>query len=222
MTFAADPNRFLDVHASALVGAYFAEHESAPRFSGSWFERIGREDSSPGHLTAADLVAVTTLGVKIPGHAAIQMLGLRSAEIDGLLSDIPSGVDLWDAPPSVVADGSAADRLWRLLESIDGIGWVTAGKLCARKRPRLLPIYDSVVKDALALPDGEGFWSALHRWLTNQPEAVDRLRQIRDDTPGVPPDLPLLRVLDIAIWMRNYGKKDAAGEAVQDIQSICG
>ena len=33
-----------------------------------------------------------------------------------------------------------------------GIGFVTAGKLMARKRPRLIPVYDDVVKCALDEP----------------------------------------------------------------------
>lgn len=41
-----------------------------------------------------------------------------------------------------------------------GIGWVTVGKLLARKRPRLLPVHDQVVRCVLGRP--ESFWLDLH------------------------------------------------------------
>ncbi|MEU3241147.1 DUF6308 family protein, partial [Streptomyces anthocyanicus] len=55
-----------------------------------------------------------------------------------------------------LAPGSPADAAWHLLQDQPGIGWVTAGKLLARKRPRLLPVYDQVVRCILRRPPS--FW----------------------------------------------------------------
>lgn len=81
---------------------------------------------------------------------------------------------------------------------------MTAHKLLARKRPHLLPVYDSVLRDALQ-GSTRAFWLPLRNELLQQGGAlVDRLAQLRDDA-GLPPETPLLRVLDVAVWMRNFG-----------------
>lgn len=46
-----------------------------------------------------------------------------------------------------------------------GCGPVTTGKLLARKRSRLLPVIDSVVKETLKHPRGPSFGLTLHRQL---------------------------------------------------------
>ena len=206
MTFGRDPNQFLDEGAPALVQAYFREDNGAPAFSGSWFERLCADGSDENRCAPADIVAVTLLSVQVPAHAAIQILGPKSDEISKLLTQIPPNQDLWECHEATIAPSSAANQLWALFASLDGVGWVTAGKLCARKRPRLLPVYDNVVKGALELPKGESFWATLRTCLLTRPDVVGRLDEIRRTTPGVPADLPLLRVLDIAIWMCEHGK----------------
>jgi Family of unknown function (DUF6308) len=41
---------------------------------------------------------------------------------------------LWDnEAEELIKDGGPADSVWRLLESQDGVGWMTTGKLLARK-----------------------------------------------------------------------------------------
>jgi hypothetical protein len=45
------------------------------------------------------------------------------------------------------------------LEDAPDIGWVTAGKLLARKRPKLVPVYDGVVKCALGNPPKNHVWT---------------------------------------------------------------
>lgn len=197
---------YLDDDAPRLLEAYFGVANGAPDYSGSWFERVGADGNDPTRVTAADLVAVTMLSVEVPARAAIQILGPLADPLRTLLTEIPSDRDLWACDAADVAPGSLAAQLWHAFEKLDGIGWVTAGKLCARKRPRMLPVYDNVVKKALALPAGESFWSTLHETLTTRPEVVARLDEIRSVSPGVPHDLPLLRVLDIAIWMQEHGK----------------
>ena len=58
----------------------------------------------------------------------------------------------------LVKNGRDADQAWRLLKAQDDVGWVTAGKLLARKRPRLIPVWDNVVRCALGRPANAWIW----------------------------------------------------------------
>ena len=181
------------------------------KFSGAMFERFAGGGDAPGVrdvLAPADIVAVSFLSVSVPGHAAIALLGGMADQISQLLAAIPTDVDLYDPDAGdLVAADSAASTLWTLIERLDGIGWVTAGKLLARKRPRLIPVYDSVVKDALQ-PNDDRFWSPLHAELQD-PVLVSRLDEIRS-TAGVGSDISLLRVLDVVVWMRNRSDSESS------------
>jgi len=105
-----------------------------------------------------------------------------------------------EAEVSDLAPGSPADQAWHLLCDQNGVDWVLAGKLLARKRPRLLPVYDKVVRCALGHPR-PSFWLALHAALRADDYALHRqlleLRQIA----GVPETVSALRVCDVAVWM---------------------
>lgn len=207
---------FLDGEdAVELVGEYFAtgrHRSSPPAFSGAYFESFGGGGDAVGsrnRFSADDLVAVTFLGVKVPGWAALRILDTDAAELNALLRQIPVDLDLWETDPSLLEPDSATFRLWTAIEALPGVGWVTAGKLLARKRPRLVPVYDQVVKDAL-MPTRKGFWSALREELQD-PAAVDRLREIHAQAE-LPDHVSVLRVLDVAVWMRNRGITQVAAE----------
>ncbi len=59
--------------------------------------------------------------------------------MSGLLSKIPADVGLGTGDAgSLVEDGREADQAWRLLKAQDDVGWVTAGKLLARKTASFL------------------------------------------------------------------------------------
>jgi hypothetical protein len=81
-----------------------------------------------------------------------------------LLREVPTTIDLGSLDTRTHLDSSsAAHRVWDLLAEQTGIGWVTAGKLMARKRPRLLPVYDRVVRCVLGGPTQA--WLTLHETL---------------------------------------------------------
>jgi hypothetical protein len=111
----------------------------------------------------------------------------------------------WEVDEQEIADDSPAGKLWKSLEAVSGIGWVTAHKLCARKRPDLLPVYDRVVKAALQ-PRRKRFWLPLHATLQDNHEIIVRLEQIKL-LSGIPEEVSLLRVLDVAVWMSSHGSR---------------
>ncbi len=74
----------------------------------------------------------------------------------------------------------------------------------ARKRPHLIPIYDSVVKRVVGMPHSGDQWQ---RWVValqaNDKALAQRLGEIRSESGQQ--HLSLLRVLDIVLWMHGRG-----------------
>jgi Family of unknown function (DUF6308) len=178
-----------------LVAEYF--DESSP-FEGNLLERIGNND--PFRITLDDLLAVTMLDVEVKPRGVRRVLfdkefGAASTE---LLKSIPGDVDIWDRP-DLVAAGGEAGTLWELLrkERGHGIGSVTAGKLLSRKRPRLIPIVDSVVKKIIDVEEG----SQWEFFATCLEDAERRDRIVKMEPSGLEPSVSTLRLLDVALWM---------------------
>jgi hypothetical protein len=174
---------FVDLLASHLfadraardIAAYFAEpNDSDDLYTGRHFERIdgGGDRPERAHpITAEDLVAVQTLSVTIRPETSVQLMeGHLGLAVNRHLRDIPATMSLLDAEAGDhLADGSPADQCWRLLASdaVPGVGATTAGKLLARKRPRLIAVYDDVLRCALGHPSD--FWTSLHHALVDIP-----------------------------------------------------
>ena len=74
------------------------------------------------------------------------------------------------------------------------VDWVTAGKLIAAKRPRLIPILDSRVQNR---SPQELFWVTLCDELSDE----HRRATIADVCHAAPPHVGLLRRIDVALWM---------------------
>ncbi len=172
-------------------------------FTGARFESLGGGGDRPetaDQITAEDLIAVQTLSVVVPAPVALDLLeGDLGRRLSDLLRAIPTDVDMVDADALHLSKGSAADQAWNLLCEQHGVNWVTAGKILARKRPRLLPVYDRVVRCAIGRP--ESFWLSLHTALREDDAALHhRLLDLRR-TAGLPDAVSALRVCDVAVWM---------------------
>lgn len=187
-------------HHADAVRQYFTDGASG--FTGRFFQRIGGPGDAPDSadtITAPDLLAVRSLSVEPPTDAVFELLhGGTGRRVADLLTEIPTKVAAGTAAGAEhLADGSPADRAWRLLTGLDGIGWVTAGKILARKRPDLIPIYDDVVKSGLGAPAGA--WSVFHLAMSSS-EVADAVDMIRTDAQA-PEAESDLRILDIVLWM---------------------
>lgn len=179
-------------------------HEAAP-FTGSRFEHLaggGDRQAVANVVTADDLIAVQTLSVRIPAQVALDLLeGDLGVRLSGLLSSVPFDIDMVEAETADLAEESSAHTAWRVLCDQPGVGWVTAGKLLARKRPRLLPVYDQVVRCVLGRP--KSFWLDLHGALRTDNHALHRELTALRQSADVPATVSALRVCDVVLWMHH-------------------
>lgn len=197
----------LDDSAVELVRDYIRQDDrGAARFTGREFELLGDAadgDEAADRFTTADLVALALLGVPLSGAAALSLLNDHEGRWSGLLSDISVSED--PSTPSgrqqLTDAGSAASRLWRVVNTVPTMGPTRTGKLLARKRPKLLPVYDSVVEAAVA--PGQSWWKIIAEFFAS-PSRVASLERIRDEAGAVGVLSPL-RTLDVVLWMRHRG-----------------
>lgn len=188
-----------EVEAVELLTTYFGSP-----YTGAAFEDLGRPWNTPETLDvidATDIVAVSTLSVDVPARAAIAILGELAPQISALLRDIPAERDLVDADDDLIDAGSATVRLWNLLRELPGMGPTKTSKLIARKRPRLVPIYDSVVKKELGLEDARGFWQAMRAALLADERALAHRAADLRAAANLSELVTDLRVVDVVIWM---------------------
>jgi hypothetical protein len=200
--------------ATCLVKRYLAPDTAGrARYSGAYFERIGgggdREDVV-NQFTAEDLLAVTMLSVRIEGYHALEILHYQAGTLNHLLSQVPHDLALQDPRAAThIAKSGPAWRLWDAICDIEPrpesnrIGPVAAGKLLARKRPLLLPVYDSRIKKVLNRPRIDNqWWRDLHHQLINDPGLTQELDAVRHRAGAG--HMSLLRVFDVMCWMFSW------------------
>lgn len=209
-----DPDKLLrlvaDPQSARDLGIYYGVQTplGSPVFSGRRFGSLGlhgHRDHDPNRFTAADLLAVQCLSITVPIEVAIDLLeGELGRQIGELLGRIDSDIDLGtEDSRSLVNDGREADQAWRLLKRQDDVGWVTAGKLLARKRPRLIPVWDNVVRCAFGRPPSGSAWLWLDGMLREQDGALLQLLATTRTEAGLTEQISLLRTLDVVVWMRH-------------------
>jgi hypothetical protein len=184
---------------------YFNLAQDPPLYSGARFDSLdggGAREDVKNTVTPADILAVQCLSVVVPAPTALTLIeGQLGRQVANCLQDIPTDLDLGD-PDALdhLRPGSRAEEAWHLLKQQDDVGWVIAGKILARKRPRLIPIWDNVVKCANGRPPNAWLW-------IGELLAQDtRLTDLLDDLPqqaGLLDVVSRIRVLDVAIWMRH-------------------
>ncbi|MEU6243892.1 DUF6308 family protein [Streptomyces sp. NPDC047024] len=168
------------------------------------------------HFDGNDVAAITMLSVSLKPHGTIDLLTDPDGHWTRLLSLIPRDARLEDpaSDPLMARDGPAwelwerlADRTTKYQEKPDGSGPVIAGKLLARKRPHLVPVYDKRVKQLFDRPKTDhSFWAALAAALRADDGAFyDRLVRLRQKA-GIGEDISVLRVFDVIAWMHQGGK----------------
>ena len=201
-------------HGKELV-RLFLEHpdDFGSGFAGLTFDRLAPNESD--HWNAADLVAVTLLDVRVRPSGVRALLEHQSNDFNEMLSAIRTDIELWSDSTNARADAlDKARALYTRLEKLSGVGPVTASKLLARKRPRLVPIRDRVINKRLGLELGDEFWRPLGEVLARN----DRVARIRDMLPPGHSELSELRALDVALWM--LGSNSKAARKARDVAGI--
>lgn len=191
-----------DEAALSYLRRYYGIGEWRGReFTGAHFDGFGTWE--PESLSAEDIVAVACLSIHVPVGATLEVLGNQSNGISRLLAGIPVECALEDIPfeehGRYFGEGSPSLRLWRLLRAHHNVGATTVSKIMARKRPDLIPIYDSVVGRVTGFPNADGTWRAWHEAFSTDTGFTDRLRSLRGAV-GLE-HISLLRILDVVLWM---------------------
>ena len=204
--------------AVAYLQEYFAPAIGSSGYTGSRFERLGGGGDRPAvahEFTPEDLVAVTLLSVDVPARAALEILEHRRSKLHELLRQIPTDRDLVEVDPASITKSWAPWRLETELRSITDLGPTTVSKLIARKRPRLIPVFDSVVQD-LVKPVG-GFWASLNGALRADDRALqNHLISLREES-GIGQNVSPLRVFDVVAWRTG---KDAIARRSADAVNL--
>jgi len=151
-----------DIGTPGLGGLLTAYFDPARGFAGATFDGLGVNPRN--EITRDDLLAVTLLDVRWLPSAVRRLLGEGRSQATALLVGISSATSLWEA-----SDGrlEAINPLWNLLtRGSDGVEPALASKLLARKRPRLIPITDTII---VARVDAMGqTWQALRYCLQDE------------------------------------------------------
>lgn len=185
--------------ARELVAAYFDPDQT---FAGYTFERLGTNPRDS--FAIDDLLALTLMDVALSPPAVRAILGSEHAKLSALLAPVRHDVDLWNASD---ADLDVAAALFEELTQQPGLGPIKAGKLMSRKRPRLIPVIDKHVVDVLRAPKGQ-YWRTMRDALAEGLLHSTVEQALRGK---VPTDVPTLRLLDVAIWMRTSESDNARG-----------
>jgi len=202
-SFAVDLGEWFQAHATEIkanLERYFLGVGGLP-FNGRHFERFSAM-GDPNRFVATDVLAVEALSVGVPPDSAARLISTEAEDFNVLLRHIPVDKNLWEVPWYVLADNGPAAKLHARMQDLDGVGWVTAGKLLAAKRPRLIPILDDLVKKVLEPPRNR-FWSTMREQLSDE----NRREQINQVVSFALGDVTFLRRIDVAVWMHGWSQQ---------------
>jgi Family of unknown function (DUF6308) len=180
---------------------YDPEFGDSGYFTGAAFDGWDSNGSRTGgadRFSADDLVAVTFLSVRVKATSAYWLLGPRAEQYNALLRAMGDDRDFADVDGRDITPDSPAWTLETELRKLPGVGRTIASKLMARKRPRLVPIYDKVLRQVMGLEDGH--WQPLNAALRADDQALQkRLLELRA-VASLPESISALRVLDVIAW----------------------
>ena len=185
-----------DAAALKLLWRYFGRPYLGPGCAdGAYFDTWAPE-TDPFRFTADDLLAVKFLSIEVPKPAVRALLRDRADEFAELLRELEPDRDLADEGP--LPDKWVGWTLMTELCRIPDVGTTTASKLLARKRPRLRPIWDSVI--AVVTDSARQLWEPLRAELQKDDKALhQRLLRLRD-AADLPEAVTALRVFDVIAW----------------------
>lgn len=186
-----------------LVGKYFEDNQNHA-FAGVLFDTLEDHGSqaNPNKISVSDLLALNLLDVRV---GPIEIRKLLSGDFDSGLANVNADCDIWNPQEDAL---QCASELWVELKEVKGLGRTKISKLCARKRPRLIPITDSIVERVLKIKVKDNplaIWQELGNALND--ERRNKIKDLIPNSVGYKPTI--LRTLDVAIWMIGSNSKAA-------------
>ena len=199
--------------ASARLAAYYRPDGN---YAGASFAEMDPGDADD--VGTSDLHALTMLNVRVGPRATRRLLpggehlGPYRDDVRACLSRVAMTDRLEDAGPDLLARMS--ELFLAVLAALKdparsrSVPWVTASKLCSRKRPGTFPVRDRVVCQQLGLL-GSGLPRGDHRLdyrvfqhLLRNSEVIRAVDDLGDRVraSGQRPDQHRLKVLDAALW----------------------
>ncbi|MCT1996854.1 DUF6308 family protein [Brachybacterium muris] len=202
--FEAFQELILDPASEAMLLGYLKEYSAGGRYTGAYFgELTTRTGSDPNRVDIADLMSLSLLQVRLNLDAIeyfldestlVELQKHLSAEPDRDLADLT-------ADEAVELESGPLNDAWSLISRPKRVGETRTAKLLARKRPRLIPIWDSRIQKMLGLKSTSDYWTIFHAALTENDSALDkRLGELASEAE-VAERYSRLRVLDILAWM---------------------
>ncbi|MYR07381.1 hypothetical protein GTV32_14160 [Gordonia sp. SID5947] len=191
--------------AASDLRAYFGNPYPGTAFTGASFDdwdSLGTRAADVNIFTADDVVAIRLLSVDAGPVAARTLLRDQRDQFADLLGAIGPDRDLADEP-GPIDNKWPAWHLENQLREVAGIGLTIATKLIARKRPRLYPIWDTVVSEVLGTRGGPHL-VPIHSALRTDPDLRRRIVAARKRAE-LPDTISELRVLDVIAWMQHQG-----------------
>lgn len=182
-------------------------------YTGAAFESLTMPHANDDRIDVSDLAALWTLSVPLRWKQSVALLVEHADELAAALAGLPDRplADLTaDEIDALHHAKHSATVLWKGIRQVKGMGPTRTSKLMARKRPQLIPIYDSFIKEVLGLESSKEQWRQFHLALTRNDRAVDR-RLLELGRLAGHSELSALRVFDILVWMtqRDGNPKEA-------------
>lgn len=222
-----------DEEAVARLKHYYKTQtkRNRPLFSGSTFDTFASDRNPRDAFTGEDFLATGLLGVHVPGEAIVKLFcdEGRKEDLERQLRRLPSDVDLGDLNEAAFqrlmgAKDSPGFVLWDMIRgnptaagSRDHVrmGSTLTSKLLARKRPRLVPIWDRRIGDQLGMTNSADHWIGMWEVLTAENNALrERLVAIRADAQIDPSKVSLLRTFDVVVWHSDKYKNWSEQESI--------
>lgn len=202
-------------HHSQAERDLVAYYTTDGNYAGATFANLGPKD--PMRITPTDLLAVTALSVRIPPLAVRRLTseGESAAEVERMLRALPADLDIRQGKEHVEAMSEFYELVKRNLRrsgTESSSAWVTASKICARMRPQLFPVRDSVVAHVLGLkgsyPDDWPVFSDLMRDEELTARVDDLVTSVAPrEGIDVGDRTHTLKHLDVLLWMHGMRER---------------
>ncbi|HEX7351356.1 DUF6308 family protein [Brachybacterium sp.] len=203
---------------------YLKTYSEGGAYTGAYFHELTHTGPAhPDRFDISDVASLSLLSVTLNGQMAHELTKKDKesdelARVLGLEPDRDLGELTVDQVKTLNGD-EGLNPAWKLVNRIQGVGPTRTSKLLARKRPRLIPIWDSVIARVLGLPTTSLYWIHFHTALTLDNSSLDKKLSELAEKAGVGERYSRIRVLDILAWMYGKDKKNYESTVLTELDA---